>query len=94
MEVIYMTRKVTVRVFLPVGTCSCSQTGFLGRVYKAVSKHRDKIDYREDSAGSDAAKKAGVKYRGVLVGTRLLRSNPTAAQIEEAILTEAKKQTE
>jgi len=86
-----MARKVTVRVFLPVGVCGCSQTSFLARIYEAVKKHRDIIDYEEDSTGSDAAKRAGVTYRGVLVGHCLLQGNPTTGQIEEAILAEANR---
>jgi len=89
MEVMCTVRKVRVKVFLPVGVCGCSQTSFLGRVYEAVKNHRDIVDYEEESAGSDAAKRAGVTYRGVAVGHRLLQGNPTTAEIEEAILAEA-----
>ena len=89
MEMIYAARNVTVKVFLPVGVCSCSQTSFLGRIYEAVKKYRDIVNYEEESAGSDAAKKAGITYRGVLIGSRLLQGNPTTGQIEAAILAEA-----
>lgn len=91
MEVKRVSRTVKVRVFLPVGVCGCSQTDFLARTYEAVRKHRDIVDYGEDSAGSEAAKRAGVTYRGVLIGRRLLQGNPTADQIEEAILAEANR---
>lgn len=89
MKVICTASRVTVRVFLPVGVCGCSQSSFLARIYEAVKNHRDIVDYEEESAGSDAAKRAGVTYRGVLVGHRLLQGNPTTGQIEEAILAEA-----
>ncbi|NWF95930.1 MAG: hypothetical protein HXY34_07275 [Candidatus Thorarchaeota archaeon] len=86
-----MDKKVKVTVFLPVGVCGCSQTGFLQRVYMAVQKHSDIVEYDEASADSEAAKKAGVSYRGVLVGSRLLQANPTVQMIEEAILAEAEQ---
>ncbi|RDE17622.1 MAG: hypothetical protein C4K49_01900 [Candidatus Thorarchaeota archaeon] len=86
-----MPRIVKVRVFLPVGVCGCSQTDFIARTYQAVRKHPDIVDYGEDSAGSEAAKRAGVTYRGILIGRRLLQGNPTSDQIEEAILAEANR---
>ncbi len=89
---IYVSDKIQVIVFMPVGVCGCSQTGFLGRVYEAVSKYRDVVAYREDSAESKAAKRYGVGYRGVVVGTKSLGSNPTTAKIEEAILKEIEQQ--
>lgn len=81
-----MSRKVRVIVFLPVGVCGCSQSSFLRRVYEAVRKHSDVVEYREASAESEAGKAAGVSYRGVLVGKRLLQSNPTTEMIEAAIV--------
>lgn len=89
MKVICTASRVTVRVFLPVGVCGRSQSSSSARIYEAVKNHRDIVDYEEESAGSDAAKRAGVTYRGVLVGHRLLQGNPTTGQIEEAILAEA-----
>ncbi|MDF1538426.1 MAG: hypothetical protein P1Q69_05950 [Candidatus Thorarchaeota archaeon] len=85
-----MSDKVQVTVFMPVGQCSCSQTGFLGRINEAVSKHRNIIDYTQESAGSEEAIRLGIRYRAIKVGERILKSNPTAAQIEEAIITEAR----
>ncbi|MHA2380327.1 MAG: hypothetical protein ACXADS_13725 [Candidatus Thorarchaeota archaeon] len=87
-----MSDKIPVMVFMAVGVCGCSQTGFLGRVYEAVKKYRDAVDYREYSAGSEVAKRYGIGYRGVVVNTRSLGSNPTTAKIEEAILKEIEKQ--
>jgi hypothetical protein len=92
MGVIYLSDKVQVIVFMPVGVCGCSQTGFLGRVYEAVRKYRDAVAYREDSAESETARKYHVSYRGVVVGTKSLGSNPTTASIEEAILKEIEEQ--
>ncbi|MFW9910587.1 MAG: hypothetical protein ACFFEF_18690 [Candidatus Thorarchaeota archaeon] len=86
-----MSSKVPVMVFMAVGVCGCSQTGFLGRVYDAVRKHRDYVDYKEYSADSETAKRFGIGYRGVVVGTISLGSNPTAGRIEEAIHTELEK---
>lgn len=87
-----MSDRIPVMVFMAVGVCSCSQTGMLGRVYEAVRKHRDVVDYREHSADSEIAKRFGIKYRGVVVGAKNLGSNPTAARIEEAILKEMESQ--
>lgn len=84
-----MSNKVQVTVFMPVGMCSCSQTGFLGRINEAVSTHRSIIDYNQDSAGNEEAIRLGIRYRAIKIGARLLKSNPTAAQIEDAILAEA-----
>ncbi len=86
-----MSDKVQVTVFMPVGTCSCSQTGFLGRINEAVTKYRTIIDYKQDSAGSEEALRLGIKYRAIRVGNKLLKSNPTAQRIEDAIIAEAKK---
>ncbi|MFW9968272.1 MAG: hypothetical protein ACFFEA_14040 [Candidatus Thorarchaeota archaeon] len=83
-----MSDKIPVMVFMPVGVCGCSQTGFLGRVYEAVRKYRDAVAYREYSAESEVAKRYGVGYRGVVVGTKSLGSNPSTAKIEEAIIKE------
>jgi hypothetical protein len=82
---------VKVTVFMPVGTCSCSQTGFLGRINEAVSKYRAIIEYNQDSAGSEEALRLGINYRAIRVGNKILKSNPTADRIENAIITEAKK---
>ncbi len=87
-----MSEKISVMVFMPVGVCSCSQTGFLGRIYDAVKKYRDSIAYREYSAESELAKQYGVGYRGVVVGTKSLGPNPSTATIEAAILKEIQKQ--
>jgi hypothetical protein len=84
--------KILVMVFLAVDVCGCSQTGFLGRVYEAVRKYKDAVDYREYSAGSEVAKRYGVGYRGVVVGDKSLGSNPTSTRIEEAILREIEKE--
>lgn len=84
-----LSDKVQVTVFMPVGMCSCSQTGFLGRINEAVSKHRDIIEYTQDSAGSEEAIRLGIHYRAIRIGSRLLKSNPTSAQIEDAIIDEA-----
>lgn len=92
MEVIYVSDKIQVIVFMPVGVCGCSQTGFLGRVYEVVRKYRDVIAFREDSAESETAKRYSVSYRGVVVGTKSLGSNPTTAKIEEAIIKEIEQQ--
>ncbi len=86
-----MSDKVKVTVFMPVGMCSCSQTGFLGRINEVISKYRPIIDYSRDSAGSEDALRLGIRYRAIRVGNKLLKSNPTAARIENAIIAEAKK---
>ncbi|MFW9801952.1 MAG: hypothetical protein ACFFFC_04840 [Candidatus Thorarchaeota archaeon] len=83
-----MSDKIPVLVFLADGVCGCSQTGFLGRVYEAVRKYRDVVDYREYTAGSEAAKRYSIGYRGVVVGNQSLGSNPTTSRLEEAILRE------
>ena len=85
-----MSNKVRVTVFMPVGVCSCSQSGFLGRITEAISKYKSVIDYTQDSAGSEEAIRLGIRYRAIQIGTKLLKSNPTAAQIENAIISEAK----
>ena len=86
-----MSDKVKVTVFMPVGMCSCSQTGFLGRINEAVSKYREIIDYKQDSAGSEDALRLGIRYRAIQVGPKLLKSNPTTERIENAIVAEAKR---
>lgn len=86
-----MSDKVQVTVFMPVGMCSCSQTGFLGRINEAVSKYRAIVEYNEDSAGSEEALRLGIRYRAVRVGGKILRSNPTTERIENAIVIEAKR---
>jgi len=87
-----LTEKIAVMVFNAVGLCSCSQTGFLGRVYEAVKKHRSIVEFKEYSADSEVANQYGIRFRGVVVGNRLVGSNPTASKIEKAILQEAEKQ--
>ncbi len=83
-----MDRTVKVKVFLPTGVCSCSYVGFLGRIYSAVRKYSDIVDYYEDTADSPEARALGITYRGVVVGSRVLTGNVTEEQIEEAILAE------
>lgn len=83
-----MDKMVKVKVFLPVGVCSCSLTGFLGNIYEAVKKHRDNIEYSEDTIISRAAQDMGIKSKGVLVGSRFLEGNISTARIENAILAE------
>ena len=87
-----MTDKIQVKVFLPAGACSCSQTGFLGRIYEIVRKYRDSIDYIQDSAASEEAQNLGITYRGVLIGNHLLKTNPTQTQIEEVFISELEKE--
>ena len=91
MEVSCLSQKIPVLVFLAVGVCGCSQTGFLGRIYEAVQKYSGDVDYREYTAADETATKYGIRYRGVVVGNRLLGTNPTAAEIERAILKELEK---
>ncbi len=79
---------VNVRVFLPVGVCSCSYVGFLGRIYEAMRKYADVVDYSEDISTSEAAKQLGIRFRGVQVGSRVFKENVTTEQIEEAIRAE------
>lgn len=86
-----MSNKIPVMVFMPVGMCGCSQTAFLGRIYDAVRKYRESIDYSEYSAESELAKQYRVGYRGVVVGFKSLGTNPSAAQIEDAIVKEIEK---
>lgn len=83
-----MTESIKVRVFLPVGVCSCSYVGFLGRIYEAIRKYSKFIDYSEDMANSKMAKQLGIRSRGVLVGSRVLGANITTEQVEEAIRAE------
>lgn len=86
-----MSNKISVMVFMPVGVCGCSQTAFLGRIYEAVKKYGESIDYREYSAESELAKRYHVGYRGVVVGSKSLGVNPSTAKIEEAIVKEIEK---
>jgi len=87
-----MSEKIPVLVFMAVGVCGCSQTAFLGRVYEAVKKFKDVVDYKEYSADSESAKRYGVNYRGIVIGDKFLGSNPSTTRIEEAILQEIEKQ--
>ena len=86
-----MSNKLPVLVFTPVGVCGCSLTGFLGPIYEAVKKYRESIDYREYSSEHELAKEYRVVSRGVVVGTQSLGTNPTTAQIEDAIVEEIEK---
>lgn len=86
-----MSEKVVVKVFLPVGVCSCSVSGFLRRVYEAVRKHRDSVEYSEDLADSKTAKDLGVSWQGVLVGSQYFEGNVSAARLESAIEEELAK---
>ena len=83
-----MDKKVKVKVFLPVGVCSCSLTGFLGNIYEAVKKHRDYVEYSEDTIISRAAQDMGIKSKGVLIGSKFLEGNVSTAKIENTILAE------
>ena len=82
---------MVVKVFLPVGVCSCSVSGFLRRVYEAVRKYRDVVEYSEDLADSSAAKDIGVSWQGVLVGSRYIEGNVSTAELENAIQQELAK---
>jgi len=86
-----LSKKVKVKVFLPVGVCSCSLTGFLGSIYQAVGKYRDIVEYSEDTVISRTAQEIGVRSQGVLVGAQYLEGNVSAAKIESAILAEISK---
>ena len=86
-----MSEKVKVKVFLPVGVCSCSLTGFLASIYQAVGKYKDIVEYSEDTVISKSAQKIGVRSQGVLVGSQYLEGNVSAAKIKSAILAESSK---
>ncbi|MHA1970465.1 MAG: hypothetical protein ACTSXE_01300 [Candidatus Thorarchaeota archaeon] len=86
-----MSEKIKVKVFLPVGVCSCSLTGFLASIYQAVGKYKDIVEYSEDSVISNTAKDLGVRSQGVLVGSQYLAGNVPAAKIESVILAEISK---
>lgn len=86
-----MSNKILVKVFLPVGVCSCSISAFLGRIYEAVRKYRDVVEYSEDIATSNAAKEIGVTWQGVLVGSQYFEGSVTTAKLESAILEELSK---
>jgi len=86
-----LSDKVAVKVFLPVGVCSCSVSGFLKRVYEAVRKYRDVVEYSEDLANSKTAKDIGVSWQGVLVGSRYIEGNVSTAELENAIQEELAK---
>ncbi len=79
------------KVFLPVGVCSCSLTGFLEHIYEAVNIYKDIVEYSEDIATSNAAKEVGVGRQGILVGSQYLEGNVSASKIESAILAELSK---
>ncbi|MHA1780058.1 MAG: hypothetical protein ACTSYL_04215 [Candidatus Thorarchaeota archaeon] len=87
-----MSDKIPVIVFMPIGVCACSQVDFLGRIYQAVRKFQDVVDYREYTAASEVAKRYGIDYRGVVVGSKNIGNNPTSAMIEKSILEEIEKQ--
>ncbi len=80
-----------VKVFLPVGVCTCSVSGFLGRVYEAVRKYRDAVEYSEDLANSKTAKEIGVSSYGLLVGSQYFEGNVSTAKLESAIQEELAK---
>ena len=86
-----MSGKVKVKVFMPVGVCSCSLTGFLGSIYEVVSKFKDVLEYSEDIAVSKVAEKIGVLRQGVLVGSQYFEGTVPAAKLENAILQEMSK---
>jgi len=86
-----LSEKVVVKVFLPVGACSCSVSGFLGRIYEAVRKYRDIVEYSEDLANSKTAKELGVSWHGVLVGSQYFEGNVSTAKLESAIQEELAK---
>jgi hypothetical protein len=90
-EVACRMNKIPVIVYRAVGMCSCSQSGFLGRISEAITPFREFISYREDSAGCEEAIRSGIRYRAIVVGSRVLKSNPTKKEIEEAIRAEASK---
>ena len=81
--------KIPVVVYKAVGMCSCSQSGFLGRIAEAIAPYRRFITYREESAGSEEAIRSGIRYRAIVVGSKILKSNPTKKEIEDAIVSEA-----
>ncbi len=83
--------KIPVVVYKAVGMCSCSQSGFLGRIAEAIAPYREFITYKEDSAGCEEAIRAGIRYRAIVVGSKVLKSNPTKKEIEDAIIAEASK---
>ncbi len=83
-----MAKSIPVIVFLPVGVCSCSYVGFLSRIYDAMRKYSEYIDYYEDIAVSEKAKSYGIRTMGVVVGSRVLGPVATKEQIEEAICAE------
>lgn len=86
-----MSEKVKIKVFIPVGVCSCSLTGFLGSIYEAVSKYKDVVEYSEDIATSKAAENIGVSRQGILVGSQYFEGTVPTARIESAILKEMSK---
>ena len=86
-----MSNKIQVIVFTPVGVCSCSLAGFLGPIYEAVKKYRESIDYSEYSSENEIAKQYRVGSRGVVIGTQSLGTDPTTAQVEDAIVKEIEK---
>lgn len=86
--VITMNDKVSVKVFMPVGVCSCSLSSFLGNIYQAVGKHKDVVEYSEDIATSETARKVGVGSQGVLVGTQYFEGTISAEKLENTILHE------
>ena len=63
----------------------------IGKPNEVVSKYTAIIDYSQDSAGSEEALRLGINYRAIKVGNKVLKSNPTAARIENAIIVEAKR---
>ena len=90
-EVAYRMNKIPIVVYKATGMCSCSQSGFLGRIAEAIAPYRDLITYKEESAGCEDAIRAGIRYRAIVVGSKKLGSNPTKKEIEDAIIVEASK---
>ncbi len=88
-----MNEKVQIRAYLPVGVCSCSQSGFLERINKAIQSFSDEVEFSVYSAADASAKEYGVGYRGVVIGRRCIGVNPTIEQIESAIRNELEQKS-
>ncbi len=86
-----MKEKIQIRVYLPAGACSCSQSGFLERINKAIQFFRNDVECSFHSAADASAKEYGVGYRGVVIGNRCIGVNPTTDQIESAIRLELER---
>ncbi len=86
-----MSASVKVKVFLPVGVCSCSYVGFLGRIYAAIKKYSDVVEYYEDTILSETARELGIRTQGVQIGSKVFKGNVTTEEVEEAIRAELQK---